>query len=301
MGSLLCGATSRCIELEPESLIGRSPQCSVRLTSTLSSSVHAVIRWTSVGWALKDLSSTNGTFVNRRRLEPSRLHPVTKGDVLAFGSVDEGWVLQDVSPPLPTATSDAGERSTGADLIALPSGDQPTVTVFRGAEGAWFAEGLDDVAAPVTDGGVIEVAGRVWRLSLPAPIAQTEVSHSHAVEEVDLVFKVSRDEEYVELTARVAETTIDLGARANNYLLLILARRREEDLRAGVDAANQGWMHQDDVARALRTDPESINVDVFRIRKRFGQHLRNAAAVIERRARTRQLRLGIASFEIQAL
>jgi hypothetical protein len=82
-------------------------------------------------------------------------------------------------------------------------------------------------------------------------------------------------------------------------LLLILARQREQDVRAGLDERLQGWVHQEALARALASEPENINVDVFRLRRRFERHFQNAATIIERRARTGQLRLGIADFEIK--
>jgi hypothetical protein len=301
MGILTELATSRAITLEPENLIGRSARCIVSLTSGVASSVHASLRWTPEGWALKDLSSTNGTFLNGRRLERGRAQLVTKGDILAFGAVERGWALADQQPPVPMAIADDGECNHGSDLIAVPSGELPIVTLYRSSDGAWWAEGADRALQGIADGSEFEVAGKRWRFRCPTLIAQTELLQHVDVEEISLAFAVSRDEEHVELSARADGKTIDLGARANNYLLLTLARQRDEDRRSGFEASCQGWMHQDAIAKALGADPDSINVDVFRIRKRFGQHFRNAARIIERRPRTGQLRLGVDVFEIRHL
>lgn len=301
MGILAELATSRAITLEPENLIGRSARCIVTLTSRLASSVHASLRWTSTGWALKDLSSTNGSFLNGRRLEPGRAQLLAKGDVLAFGATEQGWALVDDQPPVPMAIADDGQCATGSDLIPLPSSDEPLVTLYRCSDGMWWAEGADRAVLRIADGSELDVAGKRWRFLCPSLMAETDVRQHHDVEEISLAFAVSHDEEHVELSARADGKTINLGARANNYLLLTLARQRDEDRRSGFEESRQGWMHQDSIAKALGSDPESINVDVFRIRKRFGQHFRNAARVIERRPRTGQLRLGIDAFEIRPL
>jgi hypothetical protein len=301
MGNVSDVATQLSVTLEPENLIGRSPRCAVRLSSTLASSVHASLRWTSKGWTLKDLGSTNGSYLNGRRLEPGRTQLLSAGDVIAFGALDLSWVLQDDHPPVPTVIADDGMQVSGLDLIAIPSPDEPVVTLYLMADGSWHAEGPDQSSESISDGAELNVAGKRWRCFFPTLIAETDVTQQHDVSTVHLNFGVSRDEEHVELTATTSDTTINLGVRANNYLLLTLARQRAEDRQAGLEESEQGWVHQDTLAQALRTDPEAINVDVFRIRKRFGQHYRNAARIIERRPRTGQLRLGVGTFEIRAL
>ena len=301
MGILTELATSRAITLEPENLIGRSSRCIVSLTSGLASSVHASLRWTPEGWVLKDLSSTNGSFLNGRRLEPGRAHLLTKGDILAFGALEQAWALADHQPPVPMAIAEDGACTYGSDLIPLPSADAPIITLYRSSDGAWWAEGADRAVQGIADGSELDVAGKRWRFLCPTLIEQTDLLQHLDVEEITLTFAVSRDEEHVELSARANGKTIDLGARANNYLLLTLARQRDEDRRSGFEESRQGWMHQDAIAKALGSDPDSINVDVFRIRKRFGQHFKNATRIIERRPRTGQLRLGIEAFEIRHL
>ena len=51
------------------------------------SRVHAVIRRRGTRVLLKDLNSSNGTYVNGRRLNPSREEPLANGDILALGTL----------------------------------------------------------------------------------------------------------------------------------------------------------------------------------------------------------------------
>ena len=64
--------------------IGRQPGCAVQLNVARISRVHAEIRRDEYGYlVIADLGSTNGTFVNGRRLEASAR--IISGDVIHVG------------------------------------------------------------------------------------------------------------------------------------------------------------------------------------------------------------------------
>lgn len=48
---------------------------------------HAIITPQSGGYAIEDLASANGTFVNGRRLQPQTSTPIRHGDELKFGTL----------------------------------------------------------------------------------------------------------------------------------------------------------------------------------------------------------------------
>jgi FHA domain/zinc-ribbon domain len=54
-------------------LIGRSPDCDVFLDDVTVSRRHAEVEPGEGGYVIRDLGSLNGTFVNRRRIESTRL------------------------------------------------------------------------------------------------------------------------------------------------------------------------------------------------------------------------------------
>ena len=116
---------------------------------------------------------------------------------------------------------------------------------------------------------------------------------------VTLHFAVSSDEEFVELALESARAHVALGSRAHNYLLLTLARGYRADQEAGVAPSACGWRDKEELAKGLGLTPEQVDGEVFRVRKHFARHgLVEANQVIERRARTKQIRLGLASFRI---
>jgi hypothetical protein len=107
------------------------------------------------------------------------------------------------------------------------------------------------------------------------------------------LFSVSRDEEHVHLHTTCGGSSFDMGARSHNYLLLTLARRRLEDAKEGTGDTACGWIYQEDLAHDPTMAPPQLNIDVFRIRKQFAAvGVVDAANIIERRPRTRQLRIG---------
>jgi len=65
-------------------VIGRSPACDVVLSLPMVSSRHAILEPVDEGWQIRDLGSTNGTFVEGRRIDGPT--PVGTGDVIGLGS-----------------------------------------------------------------------------------------------------------------------------------------------------------------------------------------------------------------------
>ena len=64
--------------------IGRADHCTIRLADTYASQVHARLSARNGSWTIEDLGSTNGTFLNERRLEsPSH---VRSGDKVRIGT-----------------------------------------------------------------------------------------------------------------------------------------------------------------------------------------------------------------------
>lgn len=64
--------------------IGRADTCTIRLTDTYASQAHARLSPRDGAWVVEDLGSTNGTFLNERRVEsPSE---VRSGDRIRIGT-----------------------------------------------------------------------------------------------------------------------------------------------------------------------------------------------------------------------
>ena len=95
------------------------------------------------------------------------------------------------------------------------------------------------------------------------------------------------------------DDVLDLKARAHNYLLLLLARQRSDDAKAGGSVAGQGWVYRDQLARMMSTDEATVNVQIYRARKALADAgIEDAALVVESRTGNRQIRIGVTDVEV---
>jgi pSer/pThr/pTyr-binding forkhead associated (FHA) protein len=110
-------------------VLGRSRTCDLALPSADASRRHAEILGTRKGFRLRDLGSTNGTFVNGERIEQHQLRP---GDRIQIGgsTITFCRVEADVN-----GDRRAEEAKTVISARPLPSADRPSrdAEAFRGA------------------------------------------------------------------------------------------------------------------------------------------------------------------------
>ncbi|MDX2228911.1 MAG: FHA domain-containing protein [Leptolyngbyaceae cyanobacterium bins.349] len=85
-------------------LVGRSSNCTIAVLHRSVSRCHAVLKYLpNVGFSIKDLGSSNGTFVNRTRLAPLEQRILQDGDLLEFCKFRveffiSGWSKASLSP-----------------------------------------------------------------------------------------------------------------------------------------------------------------------------------------------------------
>lgn len=290
-------------QLQAEHLIGRGAQCSLRIDQSYVSAQHALVRWNGQVWQLIDRASRNGTWLGARRLEAGRPYDLELGATFSFGRASEAWTLDDASPPQVMVTRLSSGRSHLANegSITLPSDDDATTLcmIHRVKDGAWQLDHPERPSRFLDDGEIFEIDGALYRFSCPQALGATVAESPE--ERAVISFRVSSDEEFIELSLRYPSHTLPLGSRSHNYLLLVLARARLADIKAGVCDANAGWVYKNDLADALATTPQQVDGEVFRIRANFAQHSAESGRIIERRPRTTQLRIGFADIEIVAI
>lgn len=292
----------RVVVLSGDSLVGRSSRCTLRIDDERVSSEHASIRWSGECWSIRDLGSLNKTMVDGTELLPGAAVPLRSGSEIVFGCAGQTWVVKEDAPPSVIATAeDDGTKVVAVDgLLALPSAEQPLVTVCRNRQGGWFADGEQGVL-PMTDGSLIVAGGRAFRLQLPqAPVGTAPVKGFSGRRVADLLikFRVSPDLEHIELELYSGGERHTFPARTHNEMLLILARTRRQDQLQEIPEANCGWMYQDELCRDIALDIARLNVDVYRLRQQFATlGLLDPANIIERRPRAKQVRIGIARVE----
>lgn len=304
MGTLRTPAGAA-VPLLADTLLGRSDRTDVRVDDRAVSSEHARIRWTGRAWVLRDLGSRNGTWLDGRRLDPGGSAALALGSVIGLGSDAPRFHVAAIDPPAVAAVGDDGTVRVGApQLLALPDDDHPEVVIV-GEAGTWRAETADG-ERPVADGDWVEAGGRRFRLRLPEPVHGTwerDGAAGRSLADAALHFRVSRDEEHVELDVEVEGRRHPLGSKAHHYVLLVLARLRHQDAHdATLGEPARGWVVQDELTRMLGAREGALHTAVFRARAELAElGLHDAAGVVERRKGSRQLRLGVSRFTLTTI
>ncbi len=228
------------------------------------------LKWASSEWLLRDLGSTNGTWVNGELIAKGRDCVVGEGTQIAFGSQRLAWHLADAHPPEPMVVPVGG----GDPVLHSRRGDRyPFYTKGKCQHFSRFGWCLDARSGRPSDADSARQRLRRARgrlaLLLPHTMASTVPLQSvRLLEGSGLQFEVSSDEESVTLTIDTGRELVHLGESNTFYLLLTLARLRlqEQDQRP---PAEVGWVHREQLIRMLRCDPQLLNVWVCRIRSKL--------------------------------
>ena len=239
----------------------------------------------------------NGTWLNDRRIPAGLDQRLERGSRVAFGSLNSAWELIDDSPPAVMVVPLDGDPPVlvDGDLLALPSADDPRAMIYRGPGNSWLLEEGDALPVPISNLRVFRCGGHAWRFSCPTSVRATTRSESTPIQvplrNLTVEFRVSLDEEHVEVRARSDSHVFDMGERSHHYLLLTLARARLDDRRNGVPETSAGWVDLETICKNSSAPRTQVNVEVFRIRQQFiDSGILDASGIIERRPG--QLRIG---------
>jgi len=286
----------RQVTLGAATTVGRDPSCALLLGDRRVSSLHARFSWTGAAWVLRDLGSTNGTFVDGVRLPPGVDRRVHAGMRLAFGDPGALWVLDDSEAPRARAVEVAtGDVVAPVDGVLVLGPGTPAETTLIETAGRWTQLGPLDGDQPrqALDGDVVVVGSARFHLELPVVAPMTPMSATNDDHGYALSFRIGDDEETVSLTVVGPAGAALIPSRTNHYLLLTLARARINDRDAGFPELQAGWRDAREVCRELTMDENKLNVEVHRLRKQLGD-FGFPQTVIERQSLTRTIRVGVA-------
>lgn len=285
-------------------VFGRHPSTShTVLKSPDASRMHATIFWDGEDWLLQD-SSSNGTFVNGKTVLHGSKQRLRKGDKIQFASLlSDIWLMEDVTAPnsLLVPVTAGLETIELAHLAVLPNETSPEVTLYMSPNGHWVCESSSGISVLKT-GDLVGCAGENWRFIEAKASAETQFIESKELPnspQVGIYFDVSQNEEHVSFRLKMDEQEYDLGQRNHHYLLLLLARKRINDMQTGISVTEQGWVDKEELCKMLGQNENHVNIQVYRLRKQLVDILPKSYSLpqaIERR--TREMRVAFDDIEI---
>jgi transcriptional regulator with AAA-type ATPase domain/pSer/pThr/pTyr-binding forkhead associated (FHA) protein len=148
--------TSEEFRFDEEATIGRAEECEVRVFDEAASRRHAVVRREGDDYVAVDLRSTNGLFVNGRRVERQVLRTgdeiAVRGLTLVFvaeGAADRPTVLEDRGLAISSRVEPSEARVRGADEELL--GRLAAVYRFAGLLGGGAARSCKGIVATLEE------------------------------------------------------------------------------------------------------------------------------------------------------
>lgn len=292
------------ITLRARHLVGRSRACDLRLSHRSVSGEHAVLLWHEDRWWVRDLGSRNGVQIDGERIPVGEPRPLDRDGLVSFGA--EAFRLVSDLAPVARAVrlGEVDEVRTAEDgQLVLPDAEHPVVWLLQRMNGTWIAE-QDEETREVADLDVLDVDGTLWRLQLPEDILRTtervgldggfELPPSLADARMD--FRVSADEEHVEVSLVEGAGRLELKPLAHWYTILTLARERLEN----VEDPDGGWVDRELLCRMLRLDRNALNVQLYRARKQLASEgVGDVERLLERRPG--KIRFGITRATVESL
>lgn len=297
MGTILHTSTKKSVVLAAYSVLGRAPTNLVQLTEQAASMVHAAISWSGERWELRDLNSTNGTWVNGERVPLKEQVALSHGSRLRFGPDGEQWeLIDDCGPVVVARCLTTGETKAAENgLLELPDEVDAHVSVFADVDGQWIVEMKDGARHSATNEESISIGDRTWELVVPpqSPYVGTYKAKSPpSLSTISLRFRVSHDKKHVNVDILNGDDTIPLGERALFGVLLALARKRiEDETAAKLPESERGWYDLPDLVYDLKAaDEQIVNTTSHRLRKLFVHTgVEGGWDIIEKRLKQRRI------------
>ncbi|HWH95699.1 MAG TPA: trypsin-like peptidase domain-containing protein [Baekduia sp.] len=132
------------VKVTDRAVIGRGDDADVHVDDPKASRHHAEIVRGADGWQIRDLGSSNGTYVNGRRISAEGLQ-LHHGDVVRVGKREATVVLPDVT------VLDRPDSVPDGEPVA-PPGDNPALRATQPGDGAAVAEERTPPAEPAPAG-----------------------------------------------------------------------------------------------------------------------------------------------------
>jgi len=286
------------------------------------SKLHAVIEWRQGAWYLWDVS-TNGTWLNNKKLEAKTRYILNLNDKIDFPGTNFSYRVEELDEPrdllIPVLPKDALQKTQRTEPLLetaaiepntiepmtlepiplepisldkyhlLPTDQSPEYAVFYDeSDASWYYESILEPGRKIlTEDKFIEFANIHWHIHLVRNLELTKTLRDERLDDAEdytLTFNTSQDEEKTQLWFESGNRKIDLNIHIHHYLTLMLARNRADDIRNNLADKLQGWVGMDKLSQDLGISPNHINIQIHRARKQLVDNGVTSDDIIQRKS-----------------
>lgn len=273
MATIINTSTKEKVYLQFQHTFGRGADNSTKINIPDVSNKHATIFWQAKHWNIKD-HSRNGTIINRNFIHNQAIR-LNQDDLIKFGKDSSAeWKIEDLSPPLSYLKSLMSDKLIILKEVyyALPDKRNPEIEFLRG-NNQWTLR-KNGKALHLEDLQTFELGNERW-VFVKNNLSDETVDYGRIKNDALFAFRLSANQEQVRVKIIVEALEMDLGERSYNLMLLILARKRQEDIQAGYSPKNQGWMWVEHLTEQLskeelrEIDQYNLNVRIYRLKQQL--------------------------------
>ena len=258
--------------------IGRSIKNNTYLSYSDISKIHATIFWENNEWYIKD-HSRNGTLVDQRVVHHAIIK-LEKDCEIQFGEENETiWTLVSIGAPNSYFVEEHAEPckyiELSEDSLTYPNLENPLVSFYRSHVMTWM---MDDgeTTTELYNENRYTIDNREWIFVENDPLEDT-MDQLEVMRTARLDYHLSADEENVGIHIIVNDLKMYMGDQIHNHVLLLLARKMQEDTQNKICKEDKGWVYTplllDNLSKELlqEIDTNYFNIMVHRIRSSFKQ------------------------------
>ena len=258
--------------LSSQHTVGRSKSNLICVQERDISKTHATFFWENGKWYLRD-HSRNGTKVDNHMVHQSTTQ-LNEEATIQFGTnTKTSWKLINNRPPTSylQAIHNTSLILELASTPLYPDEQEPIVSFYFSKAMQWAADNGDTTEELVHNQHYF-FDDKEWVFMENEPLEDT-VDNMGIIKKACIDCHLSPDEEGVEVKLVINDLELNLGEHVYNHLLLLLVRKRLDDIRNNFSFEEQGWVFTEDVLTQLskelvkEIDVYYFNIMIHRLRK----------------------------------
>jgi hypothetical protein len=275
-------------------IFGRDPLISSTLLADIyCSKLHAIIFFDQGTWYFQDYS-INGTIINNSIVQQKKIQLKSGETIQFFRMKGKEWLVENLDPPCSYLKRINNNNNNNNMIIAL----KKSIPVFyndikyslkKGLNNKWSLKNSKN-SIFLKNHEIVNYQNNDFLFVMNEPIEDT-IKHSNSFKLPNINFELSENLEHVVITIDINGTYHKLPYKAQNFILYLLAKKHQEDIRNGKTSNEIGWIDNEKLLYIMNKELTAnydcyyLNLQIHRIRNQFKRFnlTNNLKKLIERR------------------